>query len=367
MSINTTIAGLSQNQALNGPDGTVDLPSSMDDAQRYALSFIAMLRDGAGFSTGALTTALGFTPVRQGGFSTGTTTNTVSLGYNTTSGKLVMAVDSNQFGNKWPIDTTGDAATVGGQSFPYVNAGNNPTYLWGSDASNNNYLASRAALSVNFANSAGSATNATVLNGISGWSYSAVGGTPTYVWSTNGSSASQFLTSPGNFSVANAANANGCSGNAATCTTATTLQGLVPSNFVQAGGSVISMTNSGLSQMTANVGGTSVFWGISVSDARLKENVRPVEVDSLERIAAIDFVGYNFRTIKGDIQIDDGRRHPVGLLAQQAATIAPEWIEEVPGGIEGHHLAPNHYALLMDTMHAMQQLRARVLALEGAK
>lgn len=51
MPLNTTLAGLSQNPALNGLAGT-DLPSQIDDQLRYALAFIAQLRDGAGFTTG---------------------------------------------------------------------------------------------------------------------------------------------------------------------------------------------------------------------------------------------------------------------------------------------------------------------------
>lgn len=49
MSVNTTITGISQTAASNGPDGSADPPSSLDDAIRYALSFIAMLRDGDGY------------------------------------------------------------------------------------------------------------------------------------------------------------------------------------------------------------------------------------------------------------------------------------------------------------------------------
>lgn len=51
MSVNTTLAGLSQTASSNGPDGSVDPPSAVDDAIRYALSFIASLRDGKGFTT----------------------------------------------------------------------------------------------------------------------------------------------------------------------------------------------------------------------------------------------------------------------------------------------------------------------------
>lgn len=45
MSITTTLAACSTTPALNGPDGAVDAPSTLDDAIRNSLSFIATLRD----------------------------------------------------------------------------------------------------------------------------------------------------------------------------------------------------------------------------------------------------------------------------------------------------------------------------------
>jgi microcystin-dependent protein len=53
MPVITTLAACNTNPALNGPLGT-DLPSTLDDAVRYALSFIAQLRDGAGVQAGAV-------------------------------------------------------------------------------------------------------------------------------------------------------------------------------------------------------------------------------------------------------------------------------------------------------------------------
>ena len=47
MPIVTTLAGCNVNEALNGPDGATDLPSTLDNAIRYALSFIAQIRDGS--------------------------------------------------------------------------------------------------------------------------------------------------------------------------------------------------------------------------------------------------------------------------------------------------------------------------------
>ena len=72
MSITTTLAACSTTPANNGPDGAVDPPSTLDDAIRSALSFIAQLRDtkaalGANAditSLAGLTTALS---IAQGG------------------------------------------------------------------------------------------------------------------------------------------------------------------------------------------------------------------------------------------------------------------------------------------------------------
>ncbi|MGJ7500064.1 phage tail protein [Variovorax sp. ZT5P49] len=60
MAITTTLAACNTNPTLNGPDGA-DLPSTLDDAIRYALSFIAQLRDGAGLPVGMVAPFVGGT------------------------------------------------------------------------------------------------------------------------------------------------------------------------------------------------------------------------------------------------------------------------------------------------------------------
>lgn len=65
MAITTTLAACNTNPALNGPDGS-DLPSTLDDAIRYALSFIAQLRDGAGMPVGAIMPFAGTTGTPTG-------------------------------------------------------------------------------------------------------------------------------------------------------------------------------------------------------------------------------------------------------------------------------------------------------------
>ena len=54
MAITTTLAACSQTVALNGPDGAVDAPSTLDDSIRYALSFIAQIRDTYALSSAAI-------------------------------------------------------------------------------------------------------------------------------------------------------------------------------------------------------------------------------------------------------------------------------------------------------------------------
>lgn len=54
MALTTTLAACNTNPALNGPDGSTDLPSSLDDQCRYLASFIAQLRDGVSTAGSAL-------------------------------------------------------------------------------------------------------------------------------------------------------------------------------------------------------------------------------------------------------------------------------------------------------------------------
>jgi hypothetical protein len=341
LSINTSLAGLSQTVSLNGPDGAADLPSQYDDAIRYHGSFIAQLRDGVGFTAGAVVAGLGYTPVQQG---TGTsqTADVVKIGWDSISAnKFRIQVNATDFGTNWPINVTGNAATC-------------------TTAANSTLFAGLATNQVMVRNSVNtftcSWTGSKLIFGVDGNYFSNV--MPMDI-SGNAATATTASACSGN-----AASSSSCSGNAATCTTATNslaLGGIASSGFVQAGGSVISLTNNGVTQMNANVGGTTYFWGMSVSDARLKQDVAPTAQDSLAKIASIDFVQYRFKDRAGQIKIDDGHLHKVGFLAQQIETIEPEWVVEPEGGYK----QPDTYALLCDALHAIKQLNAKVAALEA--
>lgn len=57
--------------------------------------------------------------------------------------------------------SAGNADTANGQKFNWTNTSNSPTYLWAADANGTAFLASRASISVNYANSAGTSATAT--------------------------------------------------------------------------------------------------------------------------------------------------------------------------------------------------------------
>ena len=61
-------------------------------------------------------------------------------------------------------DNATNADTVDGQHFSYSNSSNSPTYLWATNSNGSSFLAARGSISVNYANSAGSATTASKLS-----------------------------------------------------------------------------------------------------------------------------------------------------------------------------------------------------------
>ena len=60
------------------------------------------------------------------------------------------------------VSITGNADTVDGQHFSYSNSSNSPTYLWATNSNGSSFLAARGSISVNYANSAGTASKVTV-------------------------------------------------------------------------------------------------------------------------------------------------------------------------------------------------------------
>lgn len=327
MSINTTLAGLSTNPALNGPDGATDLPSQLDDAIRYSLSFTAQLRDGIGFTAGAIVAGLGYTPVQQG---TGTSqlTNAVKIGWSAAN-KLRVQVDAADYGVNWPIDISGNAATATTATSANALAG----------LSQNNYLrntdSSIGVVGFRYSNGSGlliPSVNGNEFSGI--WpilvSWNSVSGRPTDLGS--------FTNGPG-YQTA----------------------GQLSAFAVQRTDSVVSMGNDGTSLLRVVISGFGlVGWGVTPSDERLKRDIKPSGEDSLAKIARISFAQFRFRQDVTETPVDDGRLHRHGVIAQQLEQIDPEWV--LNGGT---WKSPDQQKLLYAALHAIQQLEARVAALEA--
>jgi hypothetical protein len=375
MPIVTDITKLSQTAASNGPDGTVDPPSSLDDQDRYHGAFIAMLRDGVGFSAGAAVAALGFTPVQQGDGigQTAGSTNKIKIGWSAGS-KLLVTVDSNNFGDIWPINAdaasglrSGGAVAGSKMTFNWSGQSGTPPYVWGGSDGVNMYVYQPSQMTVGTASNANAcsgnaatastASNANAVNGISGWNYSNRAKNPAYIWVTDGSASDQYLTQPGNISVnyansAGSAPANGgtsaaCSGNAATASSANSL----------GNGNVTALNLSG-TNFIGNVGGSQYWWPVNaLSDARLKKDIAPTVADSLGQITRMRFVGFRWRDDL-DFEIGDSTFNPVGVLGQEAKEIEPKWFSQ-----PGEWMQPNQYAMLMSAMHAIQQLSTKVAKL----
>jgi len=323
MPVTTDIANLSQTPALNNPDGATDPPSVLDDQLRYHGSFIAMLRDGAGFSSNAITGALGYTPVQQG---TGPsqTSSAVKIGWDGTS-RLRVQVDSTDYGNTWPIDIAGNANTA-----TTATTASNATNLGGTAAAE---YVKRGTPNV-FTISYDTVNGRSVIN---------VDGNAQAVYTTWGnvngrpSDLASFTNSPG-YTTAGA-----------------TIQRL---DTVTGMGRV-----SGQNALYAQVTGVgNVSWGYTISDERLKLDIADTAADSLEKIDRIRFVGFRF--IEG---IDSGAPHDVGVIAQEVERIEPRWVLQ---GDTWKQLDVGE--MLLDAMHAIQQLHglvqaqeARIAALEG--
>jgi hypothetical protein len=382
MAVVRNIADLSQIADLNGPDGAVDPPSVLDDQDRYLGSFIAMLRDGVGFKSTAITTSLGFTPVRQG-TGAGQLTNTVSIGWSS-GNRLLVSVDTNAFANKWPIDIDGTArgirsAGTGAEiQLNWADPGDVPAYVFGGNSPTDGRVTPPSRLTVGRANTAGSADstpwattagNANAVSGVSGWNYSNRNYNPPYLWATAGSAQDQFLVSPGNLSVnyastANYANSAGSApANGGTATNSQQLQGRADDFWINNSNSAVrSLRNNATIQMIAwSAGIGDMFWGASVSDERLKTGIVNTEVDSLAQIEKIRFVGYRFREdLEFQVDPEPGHFHPLGLIAQEAEQIEPEWIVNA-----GTWKQPDQYALVLTALHAIQQLADQVKALQA--
>jgi hypothetical protein len=306
---------------------------------------------------------LPFTPVQQGGGSA-MLGNKVFIGWSAT-GKLLVQVDGNPFGQVWPINadaalTVRNGGAIGGTplTFSWADPGSGGGYVWSGDGPSSAFV--RPVSSLRVANAA----NADAVNGISGWAYRNDNNNPAYLWATEGNGAAQHLTSPGALSVNYANSAGYCSG---TTENANKLLGQAVGYWINNGSTaVVNIRNNGTIQLLAGISGYGdVWWPVNgISDARLKSDIAPTCEDSLAKIARLKFKQFRFRTLPWHpseddppehadaFRIDDGRLHRVGVTADEVELIDPDWVGDV-----GTYKQLDINALLMASLHAIQQLK----------
>ena len=304
---------------------------------------------------------LPFTPVQQGGGSA-MLTNKVYIGWSAT-GKLLCQVDGNPFGQVWPINADAalsvrNSGVIGGTPlvFTWQDPGGGGAYVWSGDGPSSAFV--RPVSSLRVANAA----NADAVNGISGWAYRNDANNPAYIWCTEGSGQAQHLTQPGNLSV-NYANSTAYSANS---NNAEHFLGRQGEYWINNGDTAVrNLRNNGIAQLLAGLSGYGdTWWPTNPSDARLKTDIAPTREDSLAKIARIEFKQFRFKPVpwleqEGDdpdhpatVALDDGRLHRIGLIAQEAELIDPAWV-----GDAGTWKQPDTFVLLMDALHAIQQLK----------
>jgi len=113
MALTLTLADCSTNPALNGPDGSVDPPSMLDDQQRLALSFIAQLRDGAGIPVGMCVPFIGGTSspgwIKGNGALVSRTTYAALFAYASAQG---LVSEADWTAGSWGRFSVGDGSTT---------------------------------------------------------------------------------------------------------------------------------------------------------------------------------------------------------------------------------------------------------------
>lgn len=97
---------------------------------------------------------------------------------------------------------------------------------------------------------------------------------------------------------------------------------------------------------------------IAASDERVKLNVNETERNSVEDIQALAFVQFDYDESKVGEQLIP--HFDVGVIAQQAEKINPNWVVELDGIKQV--VIPT---MLMSALHAIQTLSLRVAELEG--
>ena len=119
-------------------------------------------------------------------------------------------------------------------------------------------------------------------------------------------------------------------------------------------------------------GAFSALYMVNGSDARLKENIVPLNgrAGTLDRLLDMNVVEYDFKQVPDSMdnaageavkRADDGHRH-YGLIAQELQAICPELVYEYKDG----YLGVNYVELVPLLIRSIQELKQQVDELRGA-
>lgn len=373
-----TVSGITKAMVgLSNVDNTSDLNKPVSTATQAAINAVASGSTSPSFTGTVTAQSLTVTANQTIGGTFGvtgaTTLSTLSVS-STSSFTGAITASGGVTGN---LTGTASASTLAVKASTLASGGSNGTamtfqwndpgsggsYYWGGDNGTSMFVRPVSSMSVNYANSCGTASNSNAVNGISGWSYSNQNYNPPYLWATAGSGSSQFLVTPGNLSV-NYSGSTGyvAWGNVAGAPTALSQFSNNIGAITNAGSALATIGNNGTSQLVANIGGTNSFWSVTpISDERVKENIVPTVEDSLAKIDGIKFISYNRNTLVPGVSL---HTHKLGMLAQDLEKKDTEWV------IDDHTLSPwkhlNPEELLIASMHAIQQLSTKIKTLEAA-
>jgi hypothetical protein len=283
--------------------------------------------------------------------------------------------------------SAGNADTVDGQNFNYTNSSNSPLYLWGTDSNGTNYLAARGSISVNFATSAGSVTNAlTAGTGLTSAGTYNGSAARTFSLATAGAGAASYTSGISAITVDAYGRVTAVTGSAGYTTNAGTVTsvGITAGNGLTGGGTI---TSSGT--VTLNVGAGSYITVAAdtvavdatttataskvaardasgdiyandfqaTSDARLKTDIIEIQnaLDTIEKINGVKFKWNELATNP------DKDKVQVGVIAQEVEAVVPEIVNTNDDGYK----SVSYDKLVPLLIQAVKELSEKVKKLEG--
>jgi len=269
-------------------------------------------------------TALSYTPVQQGGVEGQDETVAVKIGKSKEGEGLLATVGEVNYGrivfsgeleNYLPVNGRAYSAShlffEGVDcTFHWSGQSGQPKWLWGGDNPDNMYVYSPANFRVSYADTA------------------------------NHANSSGYANSAGSTNSANYANSAGRVGG-------------VTHPFHSPDGRILQAWTVGNGFVSITVDKVAYGIPLHLSDARLKENIRPSDANALDVINKIKLFSFNYR---GNDFLDSSRSHRVGFVAQQLIKVDTTFAMGAPDG--DVMMSPNLLPIVAHLVKAVQELSA---------